>query len=73
MIFVQTNYSIKRDRTQVDIPNDFQNIISSSAQGISLLEQFVVIQRVPFQQPSVLSQKEVVSLNATNYTISIRY
>lgn len=73
MIFVQTNYSIKRDRTQVDIPNDFQNIISSSSQGISLLEQFVTIQRVPFQQPSVLSQKEVVSLNATNYTISIRY
>lgn len=73
MIFVQTNYSIKRDRTQVDIPNDFQNIISSSSQGISLLEQFVTIQRVPFQQPSILSEKEVVSLNATNYTISIRY
>jgi hypothetical protein len=73
MIFVQTNYDIKRDRTQVDIPNDFQNIISSSAQGISLLEQFVVIQRVPFQQPSVVFQKEVISLNATNHTISIKY
>jgi hypothetical protein len=73
MIFVQTNYDIRRDRTQVDIPNDFQNISSSSAQGISLLEQFVTIQRIPFQQPSVLFQKEVVSLNATNQTISIKY
>jgi hypothetical protein len=73
MIFVQTNYEIKRDRTQVDIPNDFQNIASSSSQGISLLEEFVTIQRVPFQQPSVLFQKEVVSLNATNQTISIKY
>jgi hypothetical protein len=73
MIFVQTNYNIQRDRTQIDIPYDFQNIVSSSSQGISLLEQDVTIQRVPFQQPSIISQKEVISLNATNHIISIKY